>query len=471
MQSDIQFGEVQESRPETHRRPDQNRHFAVAAVGSVEERDLPVYVDLDAMRDMEWHALSDTKVELGGVLLGGQYMDDDTSPFVVISDNLRAHHYEATKGSFKFTHDTWEQITREREQFPDELQMVGWYHTHPDWGVFLSGMDMFICDHFFNRPLDVALVIDPCRQDRGFFQWESNSPERVRRTGGFYLIASRFRQQELDYYAAYLEGQLAMATDPRMRGFPQPGPYPSPVVNVSEGRNTWQTIAVLSSLTIQCCLLVLIAWKLLALSPPDTAAEVGKQQRILEQSIQALSDVRSREVEVDSKLAMLDDVVSRLDDGQPGVVRSLAARTAEIEEMRASIRGHMALENQFESQIDKLESDLAHAQANAKRLDGHAQGLESTLIALKARNDLQGEQISRLEKALAAYENPDSDDENEQGSTFWTAWNSALLGIAAAVAVLIVGGGIATFMRKRKSAPEFEESPEEMPDSANNSNE
>jgi proteasome lid subunit RPN8/RPN11 len=469
MQSDIQFGEVQESRPETQRRPDQNRHFAVAAVGSVAERDLPVYVDLDAMRDMQWHALSDTKVELGGVLLGGQYVDDDDAPFVVISDNLRAHHYEATKGSFKFTHDTWEQITREREQFPDELQMVGWYHTHPDWGVFLSGMDMFICDHFFNRPLDVALVIDPCRQDRGFFQWESNSPERVRRTGGFYLMTSRFRQQELDYYAAYLEGQLAMANDPRMRGFPQPGPYPSPVVNVAEGHNTWQTIAVLSSLTIQCCLLALIAWKLLAPATPDATAEIGTPEKVLEQSIQALSEARSREVAVDSKVAMLDEVVGQLGDGEPGIVRSLAARTAEIEEMRAGIRGQMALEKQLNRQINKLESDLAHSQANAKRLDEQAQGLESTLIALKASNDLQGEQLARLEKKLAEYENPTSDDDS--GSTFWTPWNSALLGIAAAATFLIVGGSVAAIMRRRTSAPEFEESPEETTDSANNSNE
>src|SRR5262245_24827620 len=100
---------------------------------------------------MEEHALSDTAVELGGVLLGGHYEDEAGRPFVVVTDSLRARHYESTKGSFKFTHDTWSAISREREQFPAELQMVGWYHTHPDWGVFLSGMDMFICDNFFNK--------------------------------------------------------------------------------------------------------------------------------------------------------------------------------------------------------------------------------------------------------------------------------------------------------------------------------
>ena len=61
----------------------------------------------DAMVDMENHAQTNTSVELGGVLLGGQYVDSQGEPFVVVSDCLRADHFEATKGSFKFTHETW----------------------------------------------------------------------------------------------------------------------------------------------------------------------------------------------------------------------------------------------------------------------------------------------------------------------------------------------------------------------------
>ena len=167
MDDGIQFGEVEEVSREKRLRPDQNKHYAIVEYESPREGELPVFVDLDTMRDMESHAVTDTSVELGGVLLGGQYEDEDGNPFVLVSDSLRAEHYEATKGSFKFTHETWTTISRQRDEFPDDLQMVGWYHTHPDWGVFLSGMDMFICDNFFNRELDVALVIDPCRGDRG----------------------------------------------------------------------------------------------------------------------------------------------------------------------------------------------------------------------------------------------------------------------------------------------------------------
>ena len=88
MDSEMQFGEVEEARPQPQMRPDQNKHYAVAACGPIQEDDLLIFVDLDVMRDMEQHALSDTNVELGGVMLGGQFEDSEGRPFVLITDSL-----------------------------------------------------------------------------------------------------------------------------------------------------------------------------------------------------------------------------------------------------------------------------------------------------------------------------------------------------------------------------------------------
>ena len=82
---DIQFGDVEEATPGVHLRPDKNKHYACVAYGQPSAQDLPIFVDIDVQRDMEKHALSDTSVELGGVLLGGQYEDQDGHPFVVIT--------------------------------------------------------------------------------------------------------------------------------------------------------------------------------------------------------------------------------------------------------------------------------------------------------------------------------------------------------------------------------------------------
>lgn len=259
MDDDIQFGDVEEKRPDKSLRPDRNAHYCCISMGAVSDVDLPIFVDLDALLDMEDHAKSDMRVELGGVMLGGHFEDDEGKPFVVVTDTLRAQHYESTKGSFKFTHDTWAEISRRRDAYPASTQMVGWYHTHPDWGVFLSGMDLFICDHFFNKPLDVAYVIDPCRGHRGMFQWTEGVDRKVRPTRGFYAIASRFRQNELAAYAALLE-ESAMSAE--LRRFTGQSSSPSIIQAISPKD---QTIPImLLMMMMQFALLAFLVYTSLA---------------------------------------------------------------------------------------------------------------------------------------------------------------------------------------------------------------
>jgi proteasome lid subunit RPN8/RPN11 len=394
---DIQFGEVEETRPEVRLRPDANKHFAVAAVYSPREGELPIFVDIDAMRDMEEHALSDTSVELGGVMLGGQYEDEDGRPFVLVTDSLRAQHYESTKGSFKFTHDTWAQITREREEFPEELQMVGWYHTHPDWSVFLSGMDMFICNNFFNKKLDVALVIDPCRQDRGFFQWAEDAAAGTLRTGGFHLIASRFRQFELEEYATYLEGLFAMAGDPRFRGTSS---GQAPIVNVGS-QQPWQGVAVLGLLAMQFCFLMLLSWKLLI--PGETPDDKPPQEVVaLQRSVQQLADAQRRNAEIDSKIEVLDRVIGEWDGSPAPLVDSLVERTTEASELRDSVRAHKALELQLDAKLTELNRQLQDAENREA----------SVRKMLKIRESIGKKQklaIDKLENELAELKPQDDD--------------------------------------------------------------
>jgi proteasome lid subunit RPN8/RPN11 len=257
---EIELGEVQQAPLLSRRRPDADKQYAVTPVFAPNANDLAIFVDLDTLREMEVHAATDTSVELGGVLLGGQYQDESGHPFVLVTDCLRAEHYEATKGSFKFTHDTWQQITRRRAEFSEELQMVGWYHTHPDWGVFLSSMDLFICENFFNKSLDLALVIDPCRHSLGFFQW-AEPGETTRRVDGFYLVASRFREAELTRFVEWIEEKPMLSNDPRFQG------TANPIVQLHNQSSSVYTLAVLGTLAIQFCLLAVIAWRVLSPSP------------------------------------------------------------------------------------------------------------------------------------------------------------------------------------------------------------
>jgi hypothetical protein len=62
-------------------------------------------------------------------------------------------------------------------QHPDQT-IVGWYHTHPGFGIFLSEMDVFICEHFFNLPWQTAFVFDPHSGEEGNFIWRSGKPDK-----------------------------------------------------------------------------------------------------------------------------------------------------------------------------------------------------------------------------------------------------------------------------------------------------
>ena len=183
------FDEIRYREPTRMRRPDRDRRWACLCYELPGADDLPIFLDHKAADAIERHALRDTSVELGGILIGKECVDDQTGvPFVWVTGYLEAKHYENTQASFTYTHDSWEEITRERDRLHPDLDIVGWYHTHPDFGIFLSSHDLFIHNNFFAQKLQVAYVVDPIRQTRGFFQWRNGSMTQV---SGFYLAAER----------------------------------------------------------------------------------------------------------------------------------------------------------------------------------------------------------------------------------------------------------------------------------------
>jgi proteasome lid subunit RPN8/RPN11 len=365
MDDEIQFGDVEEKRPDKALRPDRNAHFCCISMGAPSEVDLPIFVDLDALLDMEDHAKSDMRVELGGVMLGGHFEDDDGKPFVVVTDTLRAQHYESTKGSFKFTHDTWAEISRRRDAYPTTTHMVGWYHTHPDWGVFLSGMDLFICDHFFNKPLDVAYVIDPCRGHRGMFQWTEEADRKVRPTRGFYAIASRFRQNELAAYAALLE-ESAMSAE--LRRFTGQSSAPS-IVHAIAPKDQLIMPLVLMMMMLQFGLLALLVWSTISGPRIDEAKKFNDLQSQIASLKTSVEENGSTTVQAE----LLDRVLEELKSTERGTAQKmLSTAKTEVAFKEALLSGEKArksLENISLAQkatIEEMEKKLVDAQERLK---------------------------------------------------------------------------------------------------------
>jgi proteasome lid subunit RPN8/RPN11 len=121
------------------------------------------------------HAGEDTSVEICGVLVGSWHRDE-IGPFAKITGSIRGEGAKARFAEVTFTHETWAKINAEMDTKFAALKIVGWYHTHPDFGIFLSDRDRFIHEHFFSEPGHVAHVIDPVRQIEGVFVWRDAKP-------------------------------------------------------------------------------------------------------------------------------------------------------------------------------------------------------------------------------------------------------------------------------------------------------
>lgn len=439
MDEDFQFGELEQAQPLRQLRPDQNAQYAVEDVGTPATSDLAVYVDLDTLLEIETHAGSDTRVELGGVLLGGQFEDPAGRPFVVISESIRAEHYEATQGSFKFTHATWQEITRRRQELHPELRMVGWYHTHPDWGVFLSSMDLFICEHFFNRPLDLALVVDPCRQDRGYFFWTGDPHDPIRRAAGYSVYCSRHRLPELQRTVGELEVSNTMKTE-RSRLVPGPSPQSPlpPVIQVGPTPPPWQAIVVIGLLAMQFCLLAILGWRS-SLETTPAAVQGGSADELLKRW-----ELERQAVALESQQQLLATLAAKWDGTPQPLFEQLNDSARKIDELESHLRAHLAREREYLERDKTQQAELAGTKKRADSLQQQIARLHEELSAARLQSENQARTIAVLQAENGL---PDVDWYRRP----WV-WGTAFLVALAAVLGLIA--------RNQRTAQSTGEKPE-----------
>ncbi|MGN0878212.1 MAG: Mov34/MPN/PAD-1 family protein [Oligosphaeraceae bacterium] len=122
---------------------------------------------------MKEHGRSSLSREVCGVLVGRLCREPQTSEaYLSIEGSIEGLHAECQAGSVTFTSGTWDHIHAEMEKRYPDRRIVGWYHTHPSFGIFLSGMDTFIQENFFGEPWQTAYVYDPQADTDGFFFWQ-----------------------------------------------------------------------------------------------------------------------------------------------------------------------------------------------------------------------------------------------------------------------------------------------------------
>lgn len=156
----------------------------ILLLGERVEENKNIYILQKTYKDIHKFTQNKTTNESGGMLIG-YVIEEFGKTNVVINGFVEAKHCEATPTTLKFTHETWDYVHTEMDKKYSGEKIVGWIHTHPDFGIFLSEYDKFIHENFFSEDYQIAYVVDPIQNIEGFYFWINGKIERCK---GFYVF-------------------------------------------------------------------------------------------------------------------------------------------------------------------------------------------------------------------------------------------------------------------------------------------
>ena len=139
----------------------------------------PVYVHETTIEEIIF-LCKNSESEIFGYLIGSVlkwneeiYVLIEESLFLIgaiYSDKFYTSQIEGTAGMYQ---KKFQRIKKKRNN--ENLRITGWWHSHPNLGCFLSSTDLLTQKYFFSKPYQVALVIDPVRNEFEFFSLDNNS--------------------------------------------------------------------------------------------------------------------------------------------------------------------------------------------------------------------------------------------------------------------------------------------------------
>lgn len=156
----------------------------IMPMGEKVEEDKNIYVSQSVYKEI--HAFTKNKLtnESGGMLIGN-VIEAFGKTNIVIHGFIEAKFSEGTPTTLKFTHETWDYVHEQMDKKYENGQIIGWIHTHPNFGIFLSEYDRFIQNNFFKEDYQIAYVVDPIQHIEGFYFWVN---EKIERCKGFYIF-------------------------------------------------------------------------------------------------------------------------------------------------------------------------------------------------------------------------------------------------------------------------------------------
>lgn len=124
------------------------------------------YVHKAALEKASTHAreLASKGLESMGLLVGEAFSHKGR-PYVIVEDYVTAGN-DSTAVSVRFSREAFSSLAREYSSKRGRV-VVGWCHSHPNYGCFLSSTDVRTQKSYFPEEWHIAIVIDPLRSEAG----------------------------------------------------------------------------------------------------------------------------------------------------------------------------------------------------------------------------------------------------------------------------------------------------------------
>lgn len=99
-----------------------------------------------------------------------------------------------------------------------DLEVLGWFHSHPQHEIGLSTADQAVMHQFFSEPHQFALVLKPEQGSAGVFLWDNDRLDAtmvdLQHRGGPVVLQHYYESSSWDHLAQTMIPQLSLEQDP-----------------------------------------------------------------------------------------------------------------------------------------------------------------------------------------------------------------------------------------------------------------
>lgn len=114
--------------------------------------------------------------EIMGLILGTIYNDDEGE--YSVADGTATTKLDSTNVSVRFDPNSLEDLFISIDENKSGT-VVGWYHSHPGFGCYLSDTDIKTHSHIFGDGIGFSVVIDPSDETLMVFSVKDGSSQKV----------------------------------------------------------------------------------------------------------------------------------------------------------------------------------------------------------------------------------------------------------------------------------------------------